>query len=325
MATSYLAKMRIFPTLLMLVLTLSACGSKQPTQAIATPANPYGNTQIDAGTNEGTDRLDLQVPALSEEELIGTYDPNDVSVRLTDLIYRLGIEIDESKNKYTYIAEDSDGLYREHTWDVQEGDKALLNPPGVGDTYQVNQYDYNGKKVMVTNMQLFNAGVECTGIGVYEYKSSGEIKTQYRYVYDDYEWDYILQNISIYDGKQAVSKATFDLKTHKRTKIEIYAVDSNMTIKEIICDGEGDLKYYYTYEYNNKKDITKIFKYDMDDNLEYSVAREYDDDGHVVKAENYNSEGRLESYTIYKWNDEFSGFEYEVYDAKGNMTDSGRQ
>lgn len=335
MTILYKGKAKIIVTILVLVLALSACGSNQASQGTTASVNPSGDAKTDIITEDinstkeeatgHTDELGLQMPALSEEELVGTYDPNDVSIRLTDLIYRLGIEIDESKDEYIYVTEVGDGVYRENKWDVHEGDEALLNPPGVGDTYHVNQYDSSGKKVMVINMQSFNAGVECIGIDVYEYKRNGEIKTRYRFVYDDYEWEYILQHIYIYNGKRAVSQATFDLNTHKRTKVEIYAVDSNMTVKEIICDENGNFEYYYTYEYNTSRRATKISKYDLNDNLEYFITREYDGDGPLIETKRYNPSGDLESRTIYIWDEEFDYFNYETYDSDGNLINSGRQ
>ena len=300
--------------LILLLMLFSACGgttgrsdqktisssitSEDPRRSVSLNENVAEENDVGIPPKDGKRMTNLNIPNLSLKIIIGDYDPDSTyNITLSTMISFLGIEIDDSRTKYVYHAEDEDGKIRE--FDFPDG--LNLDTPGIGNTYSINQYDKDGNLVEAINYQIYGnqesgKWEELYRITIYERTNTGRIRAAYHY-YPDYYSECILHDYDWYYDKDVVSTTHLDEETHKRSYVTIHRTDAFKPAKDLICNSDGEFIYYITYEYNDELRPTRTSFYNMEDELQSYILYYYDEDG-KIHANNYDNEGNLTGHVL---------------------------
>ena len=249
------------------------------------------------GIDQKTDLVDVEIPNLPAEKLIGDFDPNEIPIRISIMEQILDFEIDSTRTRYAYYDLDDEGQFQLHEWDITgEDDERIWSPPdaqfGSPDfEYEIFQYDTTGKLARIIRRTVSpKAGtIATTAVVLYEYNTLGEKIASYTYYYDEYEWDYFLWYINLFHNEKAVSVTYFDRVTHKRAEIKINGKDTHLAAIKIQCDEDGYPESYCTYEYDKDENVVKTMYFDLEEQLLGYTLYEYDSTGNVTTVTECNA------------------------------------
>ena len=158
-------------------------------------------------------------------------------------------------------------------------------------------YDEAGNLLVDAGNYWINEGR--LGAREYEYDAAGNKVREIYHVSDSLDSEVDNYWVYAYDGEGNVTRREDYFGTGELNMVKTYEYAGGLKTREDAYNGDGTLRYYHLYQYDDKGRMVREDSYDETGTFTSYDVYSYDEEGKFQSIETYGADGTLRGSTVY--------------------------
>ena len=158
-------------------------------------------------------------------------------------------------------------------------------------------YDQTGKLLVDAGNYWIDIGR--LDVREYEYDAAGNKVREIYHVSDSLDSEVDNYRVYTYDGEGNVTRQEYYFGTGELNMVKTYEYAGGLKTREDAYNGDGTLRYYHLYQYDDKGRMVREDTYDETGIFTAYDVYSYDEEGKFQSIETYDADGTLLRSTVY--------------------------